>query len=54
LDDLEEEFMDGRIQFAFARVEDPNVSDWDWVSGAIGGLELRSAIIQCGWKVEKN
>ncbi|KAI5449642.1 actin binding protein, variant 2 [Naganishia albida] len=24
LDDLEEEFMDGRIQYAFARVEDPN------------------------------
>lgn len=26
LDDLEEEFMDGRIQYAFARVKDPNVS----------------------------
>ncbi|KAJ9092105.1 hypothetical protein QFC21_006971 [Naganishia friedmannii] len=24
LDDLQEEFMDGRIQYAFARVEDPN------------------------------
>lgn len=26
LDDLEEEFMDGRIQYAFARVKDKTVS----------------------------
>ncbi|KAG7528346.1 hypothetical protein FFLO_06223 [Filobasidium floriforme] len=26
LDDLQEEFMDGRIQYAFARVEDPNTN----------------------------
>jgi hypothetical protein len=47
LDDLEEEFMDGRIQYAFARVEDPHVSRrlWDdlWLAGrAIAGwAEMR-------------
>lgn len=33
LEDLEEEFMDGRIQYAFARVKDPNVSDSRWTDG---------------------